>query len=236
MTPTVPAAARRPEAAAEPAPTLGIWRIDVTDGRHEDRVATFLTDAERLRASRGTGSVRRRRILLRGALRQVLGALLDLPPGRVPLVEDAGRPLLANDRDVRFSCSASDGVGLVALAVGVDVGVDVQEHRHDDARAAADECWLTAAEERALGELPRAERLLAITRCWTQKEAVLKGLGLGLRGAPVTVTTPVAAGGRIGEWWAAAVPVPAGHVASVVVRTPQDEIDLVVRDLIVGEQ
>ena len=214
---------------------MWIWRVDVTDGRHEDVAAASLTDAERLRASLGTGPVRRRRILLRGALRQVLGGLLDVPPARVPLVEDDGRPMLAADRGVQFSCSASGRVGLVAVAVGSGVGVDVLEHRDEDARAAADEGWLTAAEQRALQDLPRADRLRAITRCWTQKEAVLKGVGLGLRQAPVTVATPVAAGGRIGEWWAAPVPVPEAFVASVVVRTPQDEIDLVVQDMIVGE-
>ncbi|WP_167761877.1 4'-phosphopantetheinyl transferase superfamily protein [Blastococcus sp. CT_GayMR19] len=215
---------------------MWVWRIDVTDGRHEDFVAaTHLTDAERLRASLGTDAVRRRRILLRGALRQVLGGLLDVLPARVPLVEDGGRPLLPTDRGLRFSCSASGRVGLVAVAAGSDVGVDVQEHRDEDARAATAEGWLTTAEERALQGLPPADRLRAVTRCWTQKEAVLKGLGLGLRQAPVTVATPVAPAGRIGEWWTAPVAVRPGHVASVVIRTPQDEVDLVVRDMIVGE-
>lgn len=215
---------------------MSVWRVDVTDDRYEEFVAaTYLTDAERLRASLGTDVVRRRRILLRGALRQVLGGLLDIPPARVPLVEDAGRPVLLTDRYLQFSCSASGRVGLVAVAARCKVGVDVQEHRDEDARTAAAEDWLTAAEERALRSLPRADRLRAITRCWTQKEAVLKGLGLGLRQAPVTVDTPIAPAGRIGEWWAAPVAVPSGFVASVVSRTPQDEVDLVVRDVIVGE-
>lgn len=217
-------------------PTVCIWRVDVTDGRYEGFVAeSHLTDAERLRALPGTDAVRRRRILLRGALREVLGGLLDVAPARVPLVEDAGRPVLPGHPDLGFSCSASGRVGLVAVAVGSDVGVDVQRHRDEDARAAAAEGWLTAAEELALRGLPRADRLRATTRCWTQKEAVLKGLGLGLRQSPVTVGTPVAPAGRIGEWWAAPVAVRSGYVASVVTRTPQDEVDLVVRDMTVGE-
>jgi 4'-phosphopantetheinyl transferase len=231
---------RHPEAGstsrAEPAPAAWVWRIDLADdSRHEAVAVTHLHDRERRRASVGIGAVRRRRILLRAALRQGLGELLDLPPAAVPLVEDAGHLLLDDDTDLHVSCSASGRVGLVAVVAGCEVGVDVQEHREADARTAAAEGWLAPAEELALRLLPPVVRPLAVTRCWTQKEAVLKGLGVGLHRRPVTVVTPVTETGRIGDWAVRPVPVAPGHVASVAVRTPLDEVGLVVRDMTVGE-
>src|SRR4051794_9547431 len=71
-----------------------ISRIDLTgDERRLESIArTHLSAAERSRADRGTAEVRRRRILLRAALRQALGAELGSSPIDVPLVlDDDGR-------------------------------------------------------------------------------------------------------------------------------------------------
>jgi 4'-phosphopantetheinyl transferase len=156
---------RTPVPEPEPVPIAWIWRIDLADDRRQESVAaTHLHDSERERAARGTGAVRRRRILLRAALRQALGELLVLPPADVPLVEDDGRPLVGGDRQLHISCSASGRVGLVAIVAGSEVGIDVQEHHEQDARAASVEGWLAPAEELALGRLPAAGRPLAVTR------------------------------------------------------------------------
>jgi 4'-phosphopantetheinyl transferase len=218
-----------------PRPLVRIWRIDLTDAQRLDAVAaTHLTEAERQRAARGTGAVARRRILLRAGLRHAVGDLLDLPPAEVPLREDDGRPLVAGDGDLRVSCSAGGRVGLVAVVPGRDVGIDVQEHLGEDVRGADDEGWLHPTEVGALRRLPAPARGLAVTRCWVHKEAVLKGLGLGLRRHPATVPTPVAEAGRIGQWWVAPVPVAAGHVAAVALRTPLDGFDALIEDMTVG--
>jgi 4'-phosphopantetheinyl transferase len=225
----------RPFPQPERAPTAWLWRIDLTDDRqHEAMAVTLLHDRERQRSSRGTETVRRRRILLRAGLRQALGTFLDQAPADVPLIEDDGRPLLEDRADVHVSCSASGRVGLIAVVAGCEVGVDVEKHDEGNARAAAAEGWLAPAEEWALRRLPSAERPLAATRCWTQKEAVLKGLGLGLRRRPSTVVTPMARVGRIGDWVIRPVPVPPNYVATVVVRTPMDDVGLVIRDMTVG--
>jgi hypothetical protein len=65
------------------------------------------------------------------------------------------------------------------------------------------------------------------------REAVLEGLGVRQR--PATVVTPVGEVGRIGDWAARPVPVSPGYVASVVVRTPMDEVELIVRDMTLRE-
>src|SRR5689334_2130717 len=68
---------------------------------------------ERLRASRGVGVVRRRRILARGALRAVLATYLDVPPESVSFAyDDLGKPELVGARSRRpplhFSVSHAD--------------------------------------------------------------------------------------------------------------------------------
>jgi 4'-phosphopantetheinyl transferase len=218
-------------------PVLWVRRIDLGAALAIDSVAAgHLTPTERLRADRGTDAVRRRRILLRAGLRQFLGELLGLPPAAVPLIEQAGRPLLDGSLGfLHVSCSAAGKVGLVAIAAGTPVGIDVEVHRDGDALVASDEGWLCPAEERQLRRVPPDQRRQAATRCWTQKEAVLKGLGVGLDRHPRTVATPMAATGRVGEWWTVPVPVATGHVASAAIRTELDDVTLLVEDMTVGE-
>jgi 4'-phosphopantetheinyl transferase len=125
-------------------------------------------------------------------------------------------------------------VGVIAAAPGAQVGVDVERHRDEDAEQAWGEGWLAEPERLALERLPRAERLRAVTRCWTQKEAVLKGRGVGLHVAPETVRTPVSAHGTCGEWSLHPVPVPAEFVASLAVRSPDPVTETRVHRLLPG--
>lgn len=209
----------------EPAtPLLGmpvrLWRVDLTERGPVDRLALDLLPAgEQWRAHRGTEQVRRRRVLLRIALRQVLGQILGLAPADVPLAEVAGRPVVTGERpDVSVSCSAAGGVGLVAVAEGMAVGVDLERHENRRLSEALDEGWLHPEEVDRLAALPRGRRALALTRCWTQKEAVLKGMGVGLGRHPRTVRTPCADSGLIDNWRVAPVLVPRGHVATIAVE------------------
>jgi 4'-phosphopantetheinyl transferase len=211
-------------AGLRPAPTVRVWQLDLADpGWDVDSAAGSLTASERRRAEQGLPEVRRRRILLRAALRLVLGAHLGVAPARVPLDEAGDRPVLpaAGRRPAPgISCSASGGLGLVAVSDGTPIGIDLEQHRDDDARRALDEEWLADAERAALARLPWPERSVAITRCWTHKEAVLKGEGVGLRRDPASVVTPVAVRGRAGRWSLEPVPVADGFVASLAVGAP----------------
>lgn len=81
-----------------------------------------------------------------------------------------------------------------------------------------DEGWLARSEQEALTRLPAAARPLAVTRAWTQKEAVLKARGTGLRDDPAaTVTVVGRAEGAVAGWAVRDVPVPDGWVASLAV-------------------
>lgn len=192
------------------------------------RAEATLSPDELARAGRGAPRVRRRRILLRAALRTVLAEKIGTDPASVRLATTpAGRPYLAAgcaDEPLEVSCSASEGVGVVVVSHGRRVGVDVQriEPWQTDA---LDEGWLTPAEQAALLELPEDERPAALTRAWTQKESVLKARGTGLSGPPVDPETLIGCReGRLAGWEISDVAVPEGWVASLALGpAPHEE-------------
>jgi len=66
-------------------------------------------------------------------MRRVLGHLLDMPAGRVPItLSERGKPSLVSrdDCDVRFSLSHSGGMAVLAAAQQREVGVDIERIRH----------------------------------------------------------------------------------------------------------
>lgn len=91
-----------------------------------------------------------------------------------------GQPRLVSSRGARahhldISISHCARGIAIAFAHKTRIGVDLEAHGHPPATTAAVAHWLIGA-ERSLVE-PRQ-----ILDCWTRKEALLKGLGLGLSG------------------------------------------------------
>jgi len=148
------------------------------------RLARFLSADERRRAQRFVFDIDRRRYCASHALlREILGGYLSLPGAAVALGEDGqGKPRLATGPDdVRFNLSHSGSMGVVAVARGQDVGVDVEGIRSlPDLDTLAETCF-TDGERAALRGLPEPERLQAFFAGWTRKEAFLKLCGEGLR-------------------------------------------------------
>lgn len=182
------------------------------------RAESVLTPAERSHARRGTSTVHRRRVMLRAALRAALGDELSLRPADVELSTSAtGRPfpIAAGSRLLDANCSASGDHGLIAIGRACRVGVDLERIAPWSADTLS-EGWLSETEQAALQALPLDERALAATRCWTQKEAVLKARGTGLFEDPRTVVTSVGRPtGIVAGWTIEDLPVPPGSVASL---------------------
>jgi 4'-phosphopantetheinyl transferase len=219
---------RHPVTVVHGAASIEVWLVPLTaTSATVLRAETLLSPEERKRARRGTPLVHMRRVLLRAALRELVGQRLGIHAVAVSLCSTpSGRPQLAGRHAERLdvSCSAGAGVGLVALAEGARVGVDV-EPVISWSPAVLAEGWLSQAERAALAGTPLDERAFAATVSWTQKEAVLKGRGLGLPGGAASIPTPV--GHReamIAGWSVRPVAVPGGHVASLAVT------DLAVED------
>jgi phosphopantetheinyl transferase len=213
---------------AEPS-SVDVRVVDLlADGEVLLRAEALLSPAERARAVRGVPAVRRRRVLLRAALRTAIADELGTDAVSVPLATSpAGRPHVPGPDGqelLHVSCSASGGVGVVVVSRGRRVGVDVQQVEPWQPAVLA-EGWLTGAEQAALAELPAAARAQAVTRAWTQKEAVLKGRGTGLTGPPAEPETVIGrAEGRLAGWTLSDVPVPPGWVASLALEQGPDEM------------
>ena len=96
------------------------------------------------------------------------------PLGKPKLDSRHARP------DIRFSISHSDGIAAVAVTIGHEIGVDIEQVRdlpniEDMARKV-----FSPAERRAFSSLAADAKEKFFFRCWVRKEAVLKARGIGI--------------------------------------------------------
>jgi 4'-phosphopantetheinyl transferase len=153
---------------------LVIVPLDVAVGALD----SLLTPDERARAARFAFERDRRRFIVgRARLRQLLGARLGAAPQSLDFVYGAhGKPALARRaerRDLRFNLAHHEGVAVYAFAEGAEVGVDVEAVRRlEDADDVAQRCFSPAEHEVC--------RTCGFFYCWTRKEAFVKALGCGL--------------------------------------------------------
>lgn len=154
--------------------------LDVESGA----LAALLASDERQRAARFAFDRHRRRyIVARARLRQLLGERLGVSPEKVNLAySPAGKPSLAPgyERDLRFNLSHCEDVAVYTFADAAEVGIDVEAVRElDDADAVAERCF-SPVEYDVYRGLPERERPQGFFNCWTRKEAFIKALGSGL--------------------------------------------------------
>ncbi|QOZ38185.1 phosphopantetheinyl transferase [Bradyrhizobium sp. CCBAU 53421] len=148
-------------------------------------IGAFLNEAERRRAD-GLKSERDRRrfIVSRGQLRQILACRLGISPSDVELeYGKLGKPRLSHrmpSRDLRFSVSRSGDMAVVALSTGQEVGVDIEAILPvPEADEIAALCF-SASDYESYAALGPDERVEGFFRRWTRLEAISKGLGCGL--------------------------------------------------------
>ena len=175
-----------------------------------------VTPAEESRARR-MGSPRRRRefLVARGALRRVLAAALGIDPLVVPIREGAhGKPDLVPRRPslppIGFNLSHSGDRFIVALALGLEPGVDVELIRPRRSLDLLARHCFSPAERRAVAGDP--DPMHAFYRVWSRKEAVIKadgrGVSIGLDRFDVNVGEPAA---LLHARWKGAAPEEAAH-------------------------
>ncbi len=145
----------------------------------------MLSADEQARASRFFFERDRTRFAVaRAALRGILGRYLGVPPTRVEFSYGRrGKPALAarpGTPALRFNLAHSDGRALCAVAVGRDVGVDLERLRPDFATDAVAAHFFSGAEVTTLRTLAAERRTRAFFDCWTRKEAYIKARGEGL--------------------------------------------------------
>ncbi|MGW1773270.1 4'-phosphopantetheinyl transferase family protein [Streptomyces sp. NPDC002104] len=212
-------------------PGPGLWAVRVSLYADRARESEGLLDGgerARLQGFRRAADRDQYRVA-HVVLRQLLGERLGLDPARVRFFREPcpgcggphGRPAVAGT-PLHFSLSHAGDAVLVAFADS-PVGVDV-ERRPDPALAVQVASELSEvlhpAERAEVAALPAGERPAAVARCWSRKEAYLKGVGIGLGGNPALAYVGTGAAPSAPPGWTVAdVPAFPGYVAARAVRT-----------------
>ena len=169
---------------ADDAVEVVVTRLDVEPEAFE-ALERWLPDEERQRASRFHFECDRRRfIVARGRLRQLLASRLGVKPQSVELSYGAhGKPALAHGSaavDWRFNASHSMDVAVYAFCRGREVGIDVEAIHSVQCADAVAAHFFSRSELEAYRALDPRDKQLGFFNCWTRKEAFIKALGEGL--------------------------------------------------------
>ena len=149
------------------------------------RFFAILSEEEKLRAlrfyfDRHCG----RYIATHGLLRLILGEYLGIGPKLLTFCTNQhGKPLLCADQNktnILFNISRSHNVSVIAVSSGPDIGIDIEYIYRDINVLEITQRFFSKGESEKLNALPEYLQKSAFFRCWTRKEAYLKGKGHGL--------------------------------------------------------
>ena len=163
---------------------VDLWTIRLDDESFPARDMDWVLDAaEHARSASFVFERDRRRFVRRRvALRVLLSRYCGVAPECLEFGKGAnGKPFLASPGDtaITFSASHSHELALVAVSHGCEIGVDIEwSGRSVEWYAVSD--MFARAECARLRELSGSSLHLAGLRCWTRKEAFVKGRGDGL--------------------------------------------------------
>jgi 4'-phosphopantetheinyl transferase len=165
-----------------------VWRLhadQVTNPAMLQRFHALLSSDEAERQTRFAHERTRREYLLaRGLARTVLASYTGLRPQALRFTADAfGKPQLCeppDDPSVHFNLSHSHGVIVCAVALGRQVGIDVEDAGRRIECLDLAERYFAPAEVAHLRRLAEQHRQAAFFAIWTLKEAFVKATGHGL--------------------------------------------------------
>lgn len=144
--------------------------------------ASVLDTSERARARRFVRAKDRRRFLAAHvATRWLLAECTSVHPRALRFTSGAhGKPRLADAPcDVRFNLSHAGAYACVAIAVGREIGVDIERYGDVDVDGLVD-LVCSPRERDVLARAAPDVRRQWFYRCWTRKESFIKAIGHGL--------------------------------------------------------
>lgn len=162
---------------------VDVWPIalDQDESKIWENFST-LSSSERCRARTFRSSVDRKRfVVARGSLRQILGVYLGVPAKHVRITYGRfGKPSLdPASSEVRFNLAHSRNFGLVAIANGRDVGVDIEYVDRKFPFLKVARLAFSSVEYSRLSKLEPGLGSETFYRLWSRKEALLKAQGVG---------------------------------------------------------
>lgn len=201
-----------------------VWIADLEAGNEDitARCAALLDAEEQARAARfRLERDRRRFIVARGLLRELLAAQMDARPETLRFeYGEHGKPALVGS-SLHFNLSHSHERALYALSPAADVGVDIEYLRRRADHAALSARYFTPEEQARYTATAESERARFFFERWTRKEAVAKASGVGLAYGFSTLDTLQADDGRVlrsSGWLISDLAVDADYVAAIALR------------------
>ena len=180
---------RAPEQPGLEPHQIHLWlaQVDAVCQPQLQKLSCYLSQDEQQRAAKFHSAQHRQRFIAnRGIVRSLLGRYLHCHPQAVAFSYGAyGKPLIANPNHqlgLQFNVSHSDRLSLIAIAQQRQVGIDLEQHRVLTDLNALAQRFFTVNEYAAIQALPDIQKPSAFFQYWTGKEALLKGLGVGLSG------------------------------------------------------
>src|SRR5258708_25089271 len=159
---------------------VNVWLADVEAiGAAESRWQTVLPSDDAVGAARfHFPRDRQRFVASRAVLRTILAGYLAIDPAGVNFsYSSKEKPLLGPAHagsDVMFNVSHSGGIALFAFTRHFDIGIDVEQVRHDFDLDAIARRFFSAHEQSQLAALPADGKVEGFFRCGTRKEAYIK--------------------------------------------------------------
>lgn len=161
-----------------------VWRARLENDEDVSRLEPILSDDEIRRANRFRFAEHRRRfVIARGCLRQLLAGYLQIDARELLFIYSAeGKPSLdvRHESDLLFNVSHSGEIAGFAFALRRTLGIDVELIRRDVDVEEIPKRFFSAAEQVALDTLEGEHKVQGFFRCWTRKEAYVKAVGSGL--------------------------------------------------------
>jgi 4'-phosphopantetheinyl transferase len=172
---------------AEPVPPLDTNSIHVwtwnLDGPPLDSDWSVLSDEETNRARRFVyPRDRDRYVCAHASMRTLLSGYTGIDAAKLTFITlTYGKPQIecnSGMRPIHFNLTHSANMAALAVSRDYDLGIDLEQVQTIDPEIANDH--FSPSELLTLNSLPAALWLAGFYRCWTSKEALLKGEGMGL--------------------------------------------------------
>jgi 4'-phosphopantetheinyl transferase len=172
---------------SDPAPTLEangvhVWAWNL-DRSPLDSDWKILSEEETARARRFVfPQDRDRYVCAHAAMRTLLSHYAGIPTDKINFSSSKyGKPQMEcapDGQPIHFNLTHSAGLAALAVSRNYALGIDLELIRPIDSDVATHH--FSPHELLTLGRLPAAQWLAGFYRCWTSKEALLKGEGMGL--------------------------------------------------------
>lgn len=161
---------------------ISVLKIPIKATADNNSLRSLLSEDEKERAGSYIFQADQwRYVFCRANLRIKLGELLNCPPNKILFGYSVyGKPYLIEYPELKFNLSHCSNYLAMIFSSECEVGIDIEPIREVDYQSLGKIC-LSKKESLELDSyLGESKKLEAFFTCWTRKEALLKGIGLGI--------------------------------------------------------